>query len=141
PQEAPPPPPLDEGGATVFEDPADDTGGGPRISARARSLSKGRVELMVRVPAAGGLRADAKAQAGKPLRQRTIATRSGRPRKAGRFRIVLRPVKRYRSELKRRKAIQARVGVDYVPARGGRRLRTGIRVTFRQKVPRRGRKR
>jgi len=138
PQEAPPPPPLDDGAATLFEDPDDDTGGGPRISAKARSLSGGRVELMVQVPAAGGLRADAKARAGKPRRQRTIATRSGRPRKRGRFRIVLRPVKRYRSELKRRKAIRARVGVDYVPARGGRRLRAAVRVTFRQKVPRRG---
>ena len=139
PGETPPPPPADEGDSRLVEDP--DTGEGPSISARARSLSGGRVELLVRVPAAGGLRADARGMAGKPRRRRTIATQSGRPRKAGRFRIVLRPVKRYRSELKRRKAIQARVAVDYVPARGGRRLRTGVRVTFRQKVPRRGAKR
>jgi len=140
PGEASPPPPLDEGGSSLVED-RDDSGGGPRISARARSLAGGRVELSVRVPAAGGLRADAKARAGKPARRRTIATGDGRPRAAGRFRIVLRPVKRYRGELKRRKAIRARVGVDYVPAKGGRRLRTTIRVTFRQKVPRRRGKR
>jgi len=140
PGEAPPPPPLDEGGVSLVED-RDDTAGGPSISARARSLAGGRVELSIRVPAAGGLRADAKAAAGKPRRRRTIATRSGRPRKSGRFRIVLRPVKRYRTELRRRRTIRARVGVGYVPARGGRRLRTTIRVTFRQKAPRRRGKR
>ncbi|MBA3304832.1 MAG: PD40 domain-containing protein [Thermoleophilaceae bacterium] len=138
--ESPPPPPLDEGAFSLTEDP-DNTGGGPRISARARSLAGGRVVLSVRVPAAGGLRADARARAGKPRRRKTIATRSGRPRKAGRFRMVLRPVKRYRAELRRRKAIRARVTLRYVQARGGRRLRTALRVTFRQKVLRRPRKR
>lgn len=137
--DSPPPPPADEGSDQEIRDPGDDDG--PRISARSRSLSGGRVELLVRVPAAGSVKALAKGRVGKPQRMRSIATASKRARKAGRVRIVVRPVRRYRAELKRRKRILARVNVGYVAARGGKRLRTSVRVSFRHKVPRKAQKR
>jgi hypothetical protein len=46
--------------------------------------------------------------------------------------MVLRPVRRYRSELRRRKAIGARLVISYVASRGGRKLRTTTRAEFRK---------
>jgi len=134
PSDAPPPPPIDSGGDSVEREGGDDDG--PRISARARSLRGGRIELLVRVPAAGGLKVEARAKVGRPRRRRALSTATARTRKAGRVRIILRPVRRYRRELRRRKRIAARVSVRFVASRGGRRLRTSVRASFSQATPR-----
>lgn len=139
PSESPPPPLVDMREDSFTRDPGDSDG--PLISARARSLSGGRIELLVRVPAAGGVKAGARAKVGRPRRKRVISTGTTRARKAGRVRIVLKPVRRYRREIRRRKRILARANVSFVAARGGRRLRTSIRVAFRHKVPRKRGKR
>jgi hypothetical protein len=108
--------------------------GGPQIGIRARSKGAGVVILTISVPAAGGVRAVAKARAGMPRKLRTLATASGRARGLGRSRVrlVLRPVRRYRAELRRRGEISARVAVSFVASRGGRRLNASRRILFRQ---------
>ncbi len=120
--------PGDDGPAGTIEQ--DPDRGGPRISARARPRPGGRVLVTVTVPAAGGVKAVARARAGKPRRQRVLATGAARARKHGRVRIVLRPVRRYRPELRRRKAVPTRIGVTFVASRGGRRLTTTVRTTL-----------
>jgi hypothetical protein len=105
--------------------------GGPSISARARSRRDGTILVTVSVPAAGGVKAVARARAGRPRKLRSLATASARARKRGKVRIVLRPVRRYRAELRRRKSIPARISVSFVASRGGRRLKTAARAPFR----------
>lgn len=141
--EAPPLPPLVEDLGVLVDEGGS---GGPRLGVRARSLRDGRVELTVRVPGAGELKSQArarvpapKAQRRRSKRQRTLAVRTTRPRAAGRTKVVLRVVRRYRRELRRKRKLVARTGITYVAARGGRRLKTSARVTFRIKPrPKRG---
>jgi hypothetical protein len=130
-QQKPPPGPGDGGpDGTVEEDP-DETG--PRIVARARSRPRGVIVLTVSVPAAGGVKAVARGRAGEPRKLRTLATGTARARGRGQVQIRLRPVRRYRAELRRRRRIRARVTVTYVASRGGRRLTTTVRPSFRQR--------
>ncbi len=123
---------LDDAGASTIESDR----GGPQIGIRARSMSGGAIVLTISVPAAGGVKAVAKARAGKPRKRRTLATASGRAQGTGRstVRLTLRPVRRYRRELRRREAIPGRVFVSYVASRGGRRAAASRRVVFRQTV-------
>ncbi len=138
----PPPPPGAGGPDGTIEDL-----GGPRISARAKAKPGGVVVLTVSVPAAGGVRAVAKGAAGKPRKQRTLATASGRAKGTGRstVELTLRPVERYRAELRERGALPSRAVVTYVASRGGRRASTTHQIVFRQGPatvgPERGRKR
>ncbi len=110
--------------------------GGPRISVRARSRPGGVVELTVSVPAAGGVRAVAKGRAGEPRRLRALATDDARARGARRtaVKLTLRPVRRYRGELRRLGALPARARVSYVAARGARRASASRRIVFREVV-------
>ncbi len=109
-------------------------GGGPRIAVRATAKAGGVIELTVSVPAAGGVKAVAKGRAGAPAKPRTLATASGRAQGVSRSSVALklRPVARYRPELRARGSLPARVLVEYVAARGGRRASASLRVTFRQ---------
>lgn len=106
----------------------------PGIRVRVKGLAGGRVQLTVSVPAAGGVKAVAKAAAGRPRKQRTLATASARARGLTRseVKLVLRPVQRYRPELSRRGAITGRAIVTYVAARGGRRASASRAIVFRQ---------
>jgi len=129
---------VDEGGSS----------GGPRLGVRARSLRDGRVQLTVRVPGAGELKSQAiastrrRGKRGKrSRRKRTLAVATTRPRQAGQTKVVLRVVRRYRRELRRTRKLVARTELTYVAARGGRRLKTSVRVAFRVKAPRRRAKR
>jgi len=142
PEGGPPESGLDDlGESTVEVDRA-----GPQIAVRARSRPGGRVVLTVSVPAAGGVTAVARARAGKPRKMRTLARRTGRSQgtKRSGVRLVLRPVRRYRGELRRRGRIAGRVEVTYVASRGGRRTAVARPVVFRQtsraKGARRGRR-
>lgn len=128
--EGPPPGPGGGGGGqTTIETES----GGPQISARARSRPGGLVELTVSVPAAGGVRAVAKARAGEPPRQRTLATAKTRARgtKRSTVKLLLAPVERYRPELRRRGQIEARAVVTYVAARGKRKATASRQIVFR----------
>ncbi|MGC1852888.1 MAG: hypothetical protein WA687_10675 [Solirubrobacterales bacterium] len=111
--------------------------GGPLIGIRARSRTGGVVVLTISVPTAGGVKAVAKAQAGDPRKLRTLATASGRAKGTGRIkiRLVLRPVRRYRRELRERGEIRGRAFVSFVASRGGRRAAASRRIVFRQTVP------
>lgn len=127
---APPPPPPGAGGPagtiSVDED-------GPRIRARAKSARKGKIKLIVRVPEAGGLKAEVQARAGKPRKLRTLSTERARAPAAGEVTIVMRPVRRYREELRERGRIRGRARIGFVAAVGGERLNTSVRVTFKEK--------
>ena len=103
---------------------------------RAKGLAGGTLQLTVSVPAAGGVKAVAKAAAGRPRKQRTLATASTRARGLTRteVKLVLRPVERYRPELRRRGLIAGRAIVTYVAARGGRRASASRAIVFRQRV-------
>ena len=107
---------------------------GPRIAVRAKSKADGTVVLTVSVPAAGGTKAVARGHAGNPRKLRTLSTGSARARGAARseVRILLRPVARYRTELRVRERIPVRVAVDYVASRGGRRAHASVRTAFHQ---------
>jgi hypothetical protein len=111
--------------------------GGPQIGIRVRSEEGGVIVLTVSVPDAGGVKAVAKAHAGDPRRLRTLATTGARARGAGRssVRLTLRPVRRYRPELRRRGEIRGRAFVSYVASRGGRRAVASRPVSFLQAVP------
>lgn len=108
--------------------------GPPRIGIRARSRRHGVIAVTVSVPAAGGVRAVVKARAGRPRRLRALAIGTGRARGAGRseVRLRLRPVRRYRAELRRRGRIRGRLIVTYVASRGGRRSRRSRQVVLRE---------
>jgi len=129
-EELPPEPPGAGGPGGSIEVDRD----GPRIAARARSKPGGAILLTVSVPAAGGIKAAAKAKLGEPRKLRTLATASGRAGGAARseIRLLLEPVARYRSEIRERGAIPGRISVAYVAARGGRRASTSIRIALRQ---------
>lgn len=126
---APPPPVLGALGppATI------ETGGGPLVRARARSRRNGVVVILVSVPSAGGVRAVAKARAGRPRRVRNLGAAKGRARGQTRsvVRLKLRPVRRYRRELRKRGRIRGRAAIAYVASQGGRRARAVTRVVFR----------
>ncbi len=106
---------------------------GPRIAVRARSRPGGVVVLTVSVPAAGGVHAVGLARAGRPRRLRTLAAATGRARGTSRtaVRLTLRPVARYRAELRERGRIRGRAQVSYVASRGGRRSSASLPVSFR----------
>jgi hypothetical protein len=139
-QGAGPPPALHgPGGAdATFE-----FGGGPQIGVRARSKAGGVIVLTVSVPAAGGVKAVARASAGTPRRVRTLAVAKGRAKGGtrSRIRLELRPVRRYRRELRTRGQIPGRVAVNYVASRGGRRAAASVAVVFRQSIARRNSRR
>lgn len=131
PEPAPEPPPARPGAgleSSVEED------RGPSIRVRARAKPGGAVLLTVSVPAAGGVKALARAAAGEPRRQRTLATASARARGLTRsdVKLTLRPVARYRPELRRRGEIKGRAVVTYLAARGGRRAIATRTIVFRQ---------
>ena len=109
---------------------------GPHIGVRAQSKSGGAILLTVSVPAAGGVKAVGTAPAGSPRKLRTLATGSARAKGAARseVRILLRPVSRYRAELRQRRTIRGRVSVSYIASRGGQRAAASLAVTFRQSV-------
>lgn len=118
---------------------------GPSIRVRARAKPGGLVVLTVSVPAAGGVKALAKARAGEPRKPRTLATATARARGLVRseVKLTLRPVARYRPELRRRGEIKGRAVVTYVAARGGRKAVATRTIVFRQALGhdrRRGRK-
>jgi len=128
-------PPLDPGsGGGGGESTIETESGGPQISARARSRPGGLVEVTVSVPAAGGVRAVAKARVGEPPRERTVATAKTRSRgtKRSTVKLLLRPVERYRAELRRRGEIGGRAVVTYVAARGKRKASVTRQIVFRQ---------
>lgn len=108
-----------------------------QIGIRVRSKGAGVIVLTISVPAAGGVKAVAEARAGNPRKLRALATASGRARGSGRskVRLTLRPVRRYRRELRLRRAIRGRVLVSFVASRGGRRATASRRIVFRQTAP------
>ncbi len=107
---------------------------GPQIGVRVSSKAGGVIELAVSVPAAGGVKAVAKARAGQPRKLRALATASKRAAGTTRstVRLLLLPVTRYRGELRERETIPGRVFVSYVASRGGRRANASRGVVFRQ---------
>jgi WD40-like Beta Propeller Repeat len=133
-----------EGGPPVSDVNADGAAGsiefdreGPRIGVRAKSKPDGSILVTVSVPAAGGVKAVARGQAGRPRKLRSLSTGSARARGEGRseVRMTLRPVERYRNELLARERIPTRVSVEYVASRGGRRVGASLRSAFRQTTP------
>ncbi|HEX7058936.1 MAG TPA: hypothetical protein VF176_03720 [Solirubrobacterales bacterium] len=110
-------------------------GDAPQIGVRAKSEAGGKIVLTVSVPAAGGVKAVARARAGRPRKLRTLATATARAEGVVRsdVRLVLRPVVRYRGELRGRGEIRGHVVVSYVASRGARRASASLRVVFRQK--------
>jgi hypothetical protein len=115
---------------------------GPQIGVRVRPGDEGVLTVSVSVPAAGGVKAVAKARAGSPRKLRTLATASGRAAGVSRSTIRLRlpPVQRYRDELRRRDAVPGSVSVTYVASRGGRRAQASRHVVFHWTLESRGRK-
>ncbi len=137
-----PPPPLGSG-VPDSEVTERDPPAAPRLGVKTRSLRGGVIEVTTSAPAAGAVKVTAKGSAGKGRRKRTVTLSTGaaRARKKGLVRIRLRPVRRYRAELRKRKKIVVRLSVQYVAARGNKRLSRSLRATFIQEPPRRKRKR
>jgi hypothetical protein len=110
---------------------------GPRIAVRAVAKSHGVVLLTVFVPAAGGVKATARARAGRPRKVRTLGTATARA-EGGRptsVRLVLRTVARYQGELRVRGSIPARMSVNYVASQGGRRASAFRSIRFFESSP------
>jgi len=130
PPQPPSPPPGTGVESTVEEE------RGPGIRVQVKSAAGGKVLLTVSVPAAGGVKAVGKAAAGRPRKQRTLATASGRARGTTRseVQLILRPVERYQGELRRRGVISGRAIVTYIAARGGRRASATRPIAFRRQL-------
>ena len=113
---------------------------GPQIGVRTRPRAGGAILVTVSVPGAGGVKALAKARAGTPRKLRTLATGSARAEGTARsdVRIMLRPVARYRAEIRERGKVRGHVSVTYIESRGGRPASVSLPVTFRASVPTRG---
>lgn len=126
--EGPPPVPEDQGPSGEIDDENE-----ARIRARARSARRGRVTIAVDVPAAGGVKAVAEGKVGHPRKRRALASKSARALGPQTVELRLRPVRRYRVELRERSKITARTQVTYVAASGGRRLSTSIKTVFRER--------
>lgn len=126
---AQPPPPADDGPPGSIDIDAD----GPGLRARAKAGRKGEIRIAVTVPDAGDVKAVVKARAGKPRKPRTLATARKHADGAGELGLVLRPVQRYRAELRKRGKIAARVQIDYVASSGGERLSANVRVALKQR--------
>ncbi|HEY7456309.1 MAG TPA: hypothetical protein VH703_03450 [Solirubrobacterales bacterium] len=122
---------------TVAESTIETGRGGPQIGVRARSGPRGAIVLVVSVPAAGGIKAVARARAGEPRKRRVlgIATARAGGEVRSSVRLLIRPVRRYRHELQRRGGIRSRVQVTYVASRGGRRAVASRAVLFRRPGP------
>ncbi len=101
----------------------------PHISARLRRLRRGVAVLGVSVPAAGRIEALAKSA---PVDRRSSVVAAGRARAArkGTVSLTLRPRPALLSALRAGERVTARVKVTYVPAGGGRKLRTSLKLTF-----------
>ena len=130
--------PLEEGPLESGPDSTIEVDGeGPQIGVRAKVRPGGEVLLTVSVPAAGGVKAVARARAGEPRKLRTLATANARARGTGRseVQVLLQPVGRYRAELRERGTIRGRASVTYVASRGGRQASASIRVSFRESSP------
>jgi hypothetical protein len=130
PPAGPPPAGLAAAGATTIEVDR----GAPQIRIRAKSRPGGVVILTVSVPAAGGVKAVARARAGVPRKLRTLAIAGTRATGTTRseVRLALRPVRRYRPELRRRGELSGRAVVTYVASHGGRRATASRRISFTQ---------
>jgi hypothetical protein len=131
----PPPAPLPPA-SSAAQGSSIESSGGPQIGVKARSRPRGIVIVTVTVPAAGGVKAVGKARAGRPRKPRILGIAKTRAKgvKRTRVRLKLRPVKRYRRELRRRGTIRGRVAVTYVASRGGRRAASSVEVAFRHSV-------
>ena len=129
------PPPEDGLGAGAPDATIEVDRGGPQISVRAQSRRGGGILLTVSVPAAGGIKAVAKARVGKPRKLRTLAVENSRASGVTRstVRILLRTVLRYRAELRERETVPGRVAVSYVASRGGRHASASVRAVFRDR--------
>lgn len=144
PRPAPPPRPVaPPPGANLEEDLG--TGEEDELDVAVRRRRDGNVELTVAAPAIGSIKAVARGRVGvrrgRRGKTRTIATVLTRSRAAGRVRLVLKPVRRYRREVRRRRKVAARVAVAFVASKGGKRLSASRRVTFGVKAQRKRRRR
>lgn len=111
-------------------------GPGRRLSARVRSIRGGIAVLSVSVPAAG--RIDARARVAGDRRGNggpVVANDSALARKRGTVPISLRLDARFRVALRGRTQIRTRVEISYIPAGGGRTLRTSLGLVFSKSSP------
>jgi Tol biopolymer transport system component len=106
----------------------------PRLTVAAEPGRRGLVTLTIGVPAAGGVKAELTARAGRPRKPRTLATSTDRAAERAELEMALRPVRRYRSELRRRGRIKGRVRVDFVASSGGRQLSASRAVRLVQRA-------
>ncbi len=102
----------------------------PHISARLRSLRDGVAVLGVSVPAAGRLEALARGTLAEGGRASTIAAGKAEARTRSTVSLRLRPRRALLEALRAGGRVTARAKVSYLPAGGGRKLRTSLKLTF-----------
>lgn len=103
---------------------------GPRLLVRAKAKRGGVIVLTVTVPAAGGVKAVARARASKRAKPSVLATRRTRARGKGSFNVVMRAEERFRAALRAGRKLRAHIRVTFTPASGGKRLRGSTAVTL-----------
>lgn len=129
----PPPPPPDDGGGDPDPPPQE-----AELSLRVASRRDGAVLVVARVPAAGRLALSARfrpqPRGRRRGREQTLASTATTARRAGTIRVVLKPARRFRSELARRRKIAATLRATFVPASGGNRVARRVKATFQLKA-------
>jgi WD40-like Beta Propeller Repeat len=100
------------------------------ISARLRSLRGGVAVLSVSVPAAGRLEALAKGALADGSRPSTVAAGRAGAAKKSTVSLTLRPRPGLVAALRAGERVAARAKVAYLPANGGRKLHTSLRLNF-----------
>lgn len=117
------------------EDVTEDLGGDEvALPTTVRRAGAGVLELRIRVPAPGTITVTGRgrvATSRKHMATRVLARATKFSPRAGQVVVRLEVVRRYRPQLKRRKALPARLGIVFSPSRGGRRVSRSMRVVFR----------
>lgn len=132
----PPPPPPDTNGRGGDPDP-DPPSQEAKLTLRASSRADGTVLVVGRAPAAGRLTVRARfrpqGRGRRRTKEQTLASATANPRRAGSVRVVLKPTRRFRAELKRRRRIATTLRASFVPKPGGKRVNRRLRATFQIK--------
>lgn len=124
------PAPEDGGGAGSGGESSIQTLRRPHISARLRSLRNGVAVLGISVPAAGRLEALARGTLSDGGRAGTVATGRAKATAKSTVSLTLRPRPALLQALREGERVTARAKVSYLPASGGKKLHTSLKLTF-----------
>jgi hypothetical protein len=107
-----------------------ETFGRRHVSARLRTMRNGMAVLSVSVPAAGRIDAVARGSVGDRDHPSRIAEGKAKATSRGSVSLTMHPSQALLADLRAGKRVTARATIGYLPAAGGRKLRTSLKLAF-----------